>query len=218
MTLEKVIFDNTVFNYFLRIQAVDFEKVVRVLIRDNVLIPSQIVVEMERLANNEPHFKSKITKWIDLSHQKRFYHYCDTYDSIVFDNVRRKLDIGEAGAIAQAKETNVFWFISDDTKNISFVEQNYGNIKQHSIFFLVALADISGLLQDYESVLLDILHIRKYHKFTPQKRKQLKALIRREYTTALQLNGIHYNKKIVSQKTSIDTILKNKGESLRKAR
>jgi predicted nucleic acid-binding protein len=194
----------------LRLRAVNLEIIVRSLISDKVLIPSQIVVEMERLANNEPHFKSKITKWIDLSHRKSFYHYCDTFDSIVFDNVKRKLDIGEAGAIAQAEKTRVFWFISDDTKNISFIKQNYSNIKQHSIFFLIALADVSGLLPDYEGLLIDILHIRKYHEFTPEKRKRLKALIRNDYITALQLNGLNYNKKVVSQKTSIDTILKKR--------
>jgi predicted nucleic acid-binding protein len=212
MALEKVIFDSTVFNYFLRIQTVNFEIIIRSLIRDKVLIPSQIVIEMEHLARNEPHFKSKIAKWIDLSHRNSFYHYCDTFDSIVFDSLIRRLDFGEAGAIAQAEKTNVFWFISDDIKNYSFVNQNFSHIRQHTIFFLVALADVSGLLQkyEYERVLIDILYIRKYKEFTPGKKKKIKAMIRSEYNAAIKLKGLHYYKKLVSQKTSIDTILKNK--------
>lgn len=209
MVLEKVIFDNTVFNYFLRIHSVDLEKIARSIIRDKVLIPSQIVVEMKQLAVHNPNFKVKINKWIDLSHRKNFYYYCDTFDSIVYDNLKKVLDEGEAGAIAQAEKTRVSWFISDDTKNLPFIEKNFGHIKQRSIFFLIALADVSGLLANYENILIDVLRIQNYSEFKPSTRKKLKALIRSEYISALQLKGLSNDKKLISSKTSIDTILKN---------
>lgn len=211
--LNTVIFDNTVFNYFLRIRKINLEIIVRSLII-KVIIPSQIACEMERLAENEPSFRPKIMKWIDLSIRNSYYHYCNTYDSIIFDNARKYLDIGEAGAIAQAEKIKVVWFISDDTKNSSFISQNYPFLKQRSIFFLIALADIESLLPDYEAVLLDVLEIRKYHDFSPRKKRELKALIRGDYIDALKLKGLIYNRKIVSQKTSIDTIIKKKRNEL----
>ena len=210
MALETVIFDNTVFNYFLKIHSVNLERIVRSIIRDKVLIPSQIAVEMEQLGKKKLDFQSKINRWLDMSYRKSFYHYCDTFDSIVFDNVKKELDIGEAGAIAQAEKMRVSWFISDDIKNISFIEKNYSHIKQHSIFFLIALADVLELLPDYKSVLKDFLRVRGYKNFTSSKKRQLKALIRSDYIDALKLEGLNYNKKIVSQKTSLDRILQNK--------
>lgn len=165
---------------------------------------------METLSLSKPQFKSEISRWIDLAHRKRFYQYCDSYDSIVFDNIKRILDDGEAGAIAQAEKTGVYRFISDDIKNLPFIEMNYGNIRQNSIFFLIAVADVAKLLPDYESLLIEILQIKQYDQFSPSKRKQLKALIRNEYIAALQLKGVHYDKKVVSQKTSIDSILKKR--------
>lgn len=208
MALTRVIFDNTVFNYFLKIQSVNLESLCRSLIKEYVLIPTQIVVEMERLALKEPYYKSRINKWIDQSYRKNFYRYCDTYDLVIFDNVRRILDQGESGAIAQAEKTGVRWFISDDIKNTPFITENYGNIRVKSSFFLIALADISGYLPDYNKVLIEFLKIRKYSYFK-SKRKQFKKLLRDEYTEALKLYGLPYNKKRISEKTSIDTILKN---------
>ncbi|OFX59612.1 MAG: hypothetical protein A2046_05265 [Bacteroidetes bacterium GWA2_30_7] len=209
MALDSVIFDNTVFNYFLRLKTVNLELICRSLIKEKVLIPSQIVVEMERLAQIEPQFLPKINKWIELSYRKSFYQFCDTFDSIIFETVSKKLDIGEAGAIAQAEKTRVRWFISDDIKNLPFITQNYNNIRVYSIYFLICLADISGLLADYNVVIKEFLAIRKYSYFNSKTRKQFKASLRYEYTEALKLYGISYNKKLISRKTSIDTILKN---------
>ncbi len=211
MALKNAIFDATVFNYFLKITAVDLEPIVRSLISEKVLIPSQVVSEIEVLMHLEPKFKAKINRWIDLSHRRSFYHYCDTYDSIVLALIREKLDEGEAGAIAQAEKTKVVWFISDDYKNSEFIWENYRNIRLHSTFFLIALADISGLLKDYEKVIVDFLRVMKYEKFKKSKKKNLKTLIRSDYIEALKLKGLRLDKRLVSKRTSIDTIFKNAG-------
>ncbi len=135
---------------------------------------------MEKLAFNDARYKAKISKWIDKAHRKQFYHYCSDYDTIIFETIRRKLDDGEAGAIAQAERIGVFWFFSDDLKNIKFIQQNYGNIRQHSIFFLIALADIMSLLPDYETVLIDYLEILGYERFSAQKKRRFNGYVRSE--------------------------------------
>ena len=210
MALTQVIFDNTIFNYILKIQSVDFNILLRSIISDKILIPIQIIPEMESLANNEPQFRTRILKWIDQVNRKSFFHICASYDSIIFDTIKRKLDEGEAGAIAQAEKRGVYWFLSDDIKNIKFIKQNYGNIHQHSFFFLISLADILGLLPDYESVLIDFLEISRYNNRTENKKRNFKKHLRDEYIAALQMSGLHFNKKVVSQKTSISKILERK--------
>ncbi len=208
MALNRVIFDNTVFNYFLRIQSVNLDILCRSLIRDYVLIPTQIVAEMEQLAQKNPYYKSRINKWIDQSHSKNFYHYCDTFSLVTLDILKKKLDAGESGAIAQAEKTRVYWFISDDIKNTSFINENYPNIKVYTVFFLIAIADIAGLILDYNKLLKEFLEIIKYDNFEKKKIKEFKKLLREEYKAALELYGFRYNKKRISEKTSIDTILK----------
>ena len=213
MALSKVIFDNTVFNYMLKVKSVNLDIIFRSLISEHVIIPSQIIAEMENYANFEIKFKSKILKWIDQSHQKNFYLYCDKFDSVILDNILKKLDRGEAGAIAQAEKIKVFWFISDDYKNIPFVKQNYEHIRQHSIFFMIALADILSLLADYDKLMVEILEIKDYKNFKISAKKDLKSLIRRDYIAAMKHLGIREDRKKVSIKCSIDTILKKNLEN-----
>lgn len=213
MGLASAIYDNTVFNYFVRINTVDLERITRLLFSEKVLIPSQIVVEMERFAFAKPEHKSKVLHWIDLSHQKRFYHYCDNYDSVVLDSLTRILDAGEAAAIAQAERTKVCWFISDDTKNDVFISENYKHIRCHSIFFLLALADSKGLIPDYEKTLAEILVIRKYEGFGKKSRTELRKKVKRDYQAAIIHLGLHRSNNAISKKVNLEYIF-NKHKDL----
>jgi predicted nucleic acid-binding protein len=203
--LNTVIFDNSVFGYFVEIKKVNLEIIVRNLIQEKVIIPSHIISEMEPLAIREP----KIQKCINQAYKKQFYHFCDTFDLITLDFLRGKLDKGEASAIAQANKRQIPYFISDDIKNLTFLKENFSHIRQYSTYFLIALADVSGLLPNYEDVLAEFALLRCYDKFSAKTKKGFKIMLRNEYEAALQLKfGNNYNKKICYKKTSIDTILK----------
>lgn len=105
MIFESCIFDTTVFNYFAKLKCVDFEIICRALILKKVLVPSHIVVELEKFNHpTDAEQNLKIVTWINEIPTNTFYHYCDAYDILVFEEVRKRLDIGETAAIAQARK------------------------------------------------------------------------------------------------------------------
>jgi len=208
MALQSVIFDNTVFNFFAKINCVNLHRLMPSIISDSILVPSEILSEIEGLGIAHPQYQSKVFYWTDQIRQNYFFKHCTTYDSVVFDLVKSKIDKGEADAVAQSQKTGVRLFITDDKSCLPFINENYNNIRTFSTFFLIALADIQGILPDYEKTIYEFHEVISYASFNSKTKKTHKAKLRYEYSEALRYLGISLDKKIVSKKTSLDTIFK----------
>lgn len=208
MALQSVIFDNTVFNFFAKINCVNLYRLMPSIISDSILVPGEILGEIEGIGITFPQHQNKIFYWTDQIRQNYFFKHCTTYDSVVFDFVKSKIDKGEADAVAQSQKTGIRLFITDDKKCLPFINENYNNIRTFSTFFLIALADIQGLLPDYERTIYEFHEVIQYNYFTKKTKKIHKAKLRYEYSEALRHFGISLDKKIVSKKTSLDTIFK----------
>ncbi|MBI4649089.1 MAG: hypothetical protein HY738_21490 [Bacteroidia bacterium] len=207
--IPKAIFDNTVFNFFVRFSCADLSNIVRTIISNGVFIPLEILNEMEKIAIDYPEYQSKIFYWSDQIRRNRYYKLCTTYDAIVYDFVKSRIDKGEAEAVAQSQKTGIRFFITDDLKCQPFIQEHYPSIKTYSTFFLLSIAEINGLLPDYKKVFKEYHQILNYQKFGISKKKKHKAKLRFEYTEAVKNFGFPYNKKEISEKTSVDKILKN---------
>jgi predicted nucleic acid-binding protein len=209
MSLQKVIFDNTVFNFFVRIESANLFHITKSIITDSVLVPSKVLEELESLGSLDENYMQKILYWTDQIKQNYFYQFCSSYDSIVLDFLSGKIDKGEADAIAQSLKTGVSIFITDDKNCLEFIEDNYSHIKSYSTFFLISLADVHGLLPDYEKTVAEYHKIIGFNSFRKITKKLHLQKIRYEYIEAMKYLGINKDKKLISQKTSFLTILKN---------
>ena len=184
-------------------------RISRSLFSGNVLIPASVFEELGNFnPDYYPQFKTKIGKILKTITQSSFFQYCTDFDSIIHDSLIRKIHAGEADAVAQSEKTKVHYFITDDTKCISFINVNYPNLKTFTTFLLLCAADVMGLPFDYDKAFVDYHRIIDYDKFNKITRRQHKERLRFEYTEALKMYNLHFDKKRISQKTSVDTILK----------
>ncbi len=207
MALKSAIFDNTVFNFMARMNSINLYLLTKSLFQERVLVPSEILTEMELLSYRS-HYKARITQWADNIRSKRFYEMCNSYDPVVLEFARSIIDKGEADAVAQSKKTGVSVFISDDFECLPFINQNHGYLRCYSTYFLLSLADVQDLLPNYEIVLSEYLSLLRYSNMREKARKELKGRMRFEYQEALKVYGLENDKKRISKKTSLDTILK----------
>ena len=206
---QKVIFDNTVFNYAVRLRSFDLLRISRYLINGNVLVPAAVFEELERF--NPDYFlenKIRILKVKETIARGGFFQYCTDFDSIIHDTLIRRIHRGEADAVAQSEKTKVNYFITDDTKCCPFINANYPNVKTFSTFFLLCAADLMGLLVDYNKAFAEYHSVINYNNFNSKTRKQHKARLRFEYNEVLKMYNLHFDKKRISKKTSVDTILR----------
>lgn len=209
MFSQKVIFDNTVLNYAVRLKTVDLIRLSKEIFTENVLIPAAVFNEFENLqAEFYPIDKLRIEYIKRTIRKNTFFKFCSDFDTIVHDRLIRTVDHGEADAIAQSERTNVRFFITDDQAATFIIKQDYQNIKTFSTFFLICIADVMKLLPDYNKAFSEFHDLIEYSKFNATTRKAHKAKLRNEYTQALKLTGKYSDKKIISAKTSVDTILK----------
>lgn len=214
MSLPGVIFDNTVFNFFVRFKSIELQNIVRNIVREGVFVPQEVLnemeFEMELFGKNNPEYQSKIMYWGEQIRANNFFKLCNTYDRIVFDFVKSKLDKGEADAVAQSQRIGIKYFITDDRKCLPFINDNYKDIKTNSTFFLLSLADIIGIIPDYDSVFYEYHQLIMYDKFNKVTRKEHKARLRSEYKLAMKHYGLAHDSKLISTKTSVDTILRRR--------
>ena len=199
--LSKAIFDNTVFNYIVRIKSTDLSNVIQSLVQE-VLVPQTIVGEMEDWGEN-PVYAAQIGYLTSQIRRNQFYKFCTTYNPIILEEAQKHLDKGEADAVAQSDRTNVLLFISDDTKCYAHIKATYPNIRLHSTYFLIAIAYFQTLLPNAEAVLQEFHQIMQVSKMRSDTQRTYKAMLRREATEALKLLGFTYDKKRISFFTSL---------------
>jgi predicted nucleic acid-binding protein len=199
--LSKAIFDNTVFNYIVRIQSIDLSNVIRSLVSE-VFVPQTIVAEMEDWIQ-DPIFAARIGYFTNQIRNNQFFKFCTSYNSIIFEEAQNYIDKGEADAIAQSDRINVLLFITDDIRCQKYIIEYYPNIRIHSTYFLIALAYFQGLLPVAESVLAEFHQIMQVKKMKSTTKRIYKEMLRREATEALKVLGFAVDKKQISFLTSL---------------
>jgi len=212
MLLNKAIIDNTVFNLLVKIQSVDLENIIRSVISEYILVPSEVLIEMEqRIPHAYPEYQPRIMRLSEQTRANNYFKLCTSYDGFIYDEVKRFIDKGEADAIAQSAKTGVRLFITDDKECQLFILGKYSHIRLHSTFFIIMVADVSGLIrpEDYNNVFVEYHKIIKYEQFKSTTKREHKAFLRKEYASALEYVGFRNNKRVISNKTSVDTILRN---------
>ena len=212
MALQSVIFDNTVFNHFARLKSIKLIPIIQNTIADKVIVPSEVLVELTNFRNEYPEYNQKISSWINSISSSRNFEHCSSYDSLVLDFARHSIDKGEAEAVAQAQKRGLKFFITDEKKCIPFIKKNYPDIRTFSSFFLIAVADLHDLVSDYDETIIEYHKILGYQNMTPKKKKEHKGILRQEYKSAMSLFSLNIDKKIISVKTSIDTICRNRNK------
>jgi len=207
MALDSIIIDNTVFNFFLKIQDIDLSNILRNIISGKVLIPSEIVHEMNNIAIKHPEYIEQLESFKNQIESNFFFIHCHSYDSMVLEFAKEHIDKGEAEAVAQCVKRRIQYFITDDTKCLPFISNNYQGININSTFFLIAIADLHGLLKDYKKVFREYHRILNYTKMRPSKKKEHQQKLATEYTKAMNLFNLTENTEFVSRKTNIEKIL-----------
>lgn len=199
--ISKAIFDNTVFNYIVRIQSTDLSNVVQSLVRE-VLVPQTVVAEMENWAQ-DPIVAARIGYFAGQIRHNQFYKFCTSYNPIIFEEAQRYIDRGEADAVAQSDKTQVLLFITDDTRCREHIKTEYPNIRLHTTYFLISLAYFQALLPNAEAVLQEFHQIMQVKKMKAATQKKYRATLRMEATEAMKMLGFTFDKKKISYLTSL---------------
>ena len=130
---------------------------------------------------------------------------CDTYDPIIFDEVRKHIDDGEADAVAQSSIINVKLFITNDIKCQKYIREEYPHIRIHSIFLLIALSYFQSFFVDVETLMQELHQINNVSQKDALKKRVYRDMIRRDVIEALKMLGypIEKNKRRISYLTSL---------------
>lgn len=203
MALDSIVVDNTVFNFFLKIQDIDLSNILRNIISGRVFVPSEIVIEMENIANKYPELSIGVEKLQNQIAKNDFFIHCHSFDSVVLEFAKKNIDKGEAEAIAQCIKRRIPYFITDDFKCISFISKNYDDININSTFFLIAVADLHGLIINYKQVFEDYIRVLQYDKMSPAKKIKHQTRLSDEYQKAAKLFGISLTLEQIANKTKI---------------
>lgn len=206
MALDSIVIDNTVFNFFLKISDIDLSNILRNTITGKVYVPSQIFNEMSDITKKYPDYLYKIEKLKNQITENYFFIHCHTFDSVVLEFSKKNIDIGEAEAISQCIKRKIPYFITDDFKCLPFISKNYNHIKIYSSFFLIAIADLHGLIKNYPMVFNEYNKISNYKKMNSSKQKLHQDRIENEYKKAAQIYGISINNGLLIDKTNIGTL------------
>jgi len=207
MALDSIVIDNTVFNFFLKITDIDLSNILRNTITGRVLVPSKIVSEMEKIALKFPEHSVDVQKLQNQIVKNNFFIHCHSFDSIVLEFAKKHVDEGEAEAISQCIKRRIPYFITDDFKCLPFITKHYADINVNSTFFLIAIADLHGLIRNYKQVFKDYHAIIQYAKMRHTKKSEHQKRLISEYNKAAKLFGIKLTEDKLNVKTNISKLL-----------
>jgi predicted nucleic acid-binding protein len=209
MALDSIVIDNTVFNFFLKISDVDLSNILRYTITGRVLVPSKIVGEMENIARKFPEHSVAVQKLQNQIIKNNFFIHCHSFDSVVLEFAKKHIDKGEAEAISQCIKRRIPYFITDDFRCLPFITKHYTDINVNSTFFLLAIADLHGLIRNYKQVFQDYHNIIHYSKMRTTKKSEHQKRLIDEYNKAAKLFDIKIIKDKLDAKTNISKLLLN---------
>ncbi len=158
-------------------------------------IPLEIKNEYERQIGKEPQ-RAYILR--NLLPDRGFWSLCTTYDSFsdVFLFNYKGIDKGEAELVSQGEKIKIRLIISDDRNFKKAVETMNKPFLLVSSLFIIAALDINGYISGHKEFL------KTLYPHRPFKAAQLRAA----YELALKEYGIHWTKKLLSQKIRLKEI------------
>lgn len=205
MFQRSAVFDTTVFNYLARMYtpAFDFSLILSTLLPGGVFMPETVAKELQ-VFSNDLKYQKKILNWINDAQENKFFKYCTDRDHVTHDFLKKILDAGEADAMSQCIQKQSSWFITDDHEAVKKIKKyNFNVVPTYSTFYLIALADVNGLLPNYYEICKSYYQIIGFENFGVPKRKLHLQRIRAEYTAALKCMSFKIDKKVISKKTNI---------------
>jgi predicted nucleic acid-binding protein len=209
VALDSIVIDNTVFNYFLRLEKPDLSHVLRETLSGRVFVPSEVVVELENLTRSFPEFTARMEKLRNQIVRNNFFVHCHSFDSVVLEGALSHMQKGEAEAVAQCKKRRIRYFITDDFRCQTFIRKHHGDIETRSSFFLLAVADLHGLVPDYVEMFTQYHSIVRINDFGVRKRAQHQKRLIDEYSHAARLYGVRRTDAEIEGKTSLELLLRN---------
>lgn len=208
----RIIVDNTLFSYFLQITTVDLFDILRNLSFLQVLIPETIRDEQLNNPLSSPEQAAKQNTWLDQikADAKAYFKLCQEKEDLVYLLLLDIIDAGEADAIAQSSKTNSTIFISDDAKFQENLDKaGYTGYKPphiYSSFFVLAYADVSGLLSedDYKNAFLELQKsLMGANVWGKTRKAEFIKKCKFEYAEAMKYKGFSPNKKLINAKVYI---------------
>lgn len=171
--LEKIILDNTVFNYFGAIRSIPFLDLVITHLKTPFYVSEVVFTEANR--------PGLLTKYPDvvpllLDHiqpEGRVFRLCSTFDEFLKQELEMHMDEGEAESIAQAYAIHSTVFVSDDLKAAKRLEsiqrkkkgiQLAESFRMVSSFFLLAHLEALSILskEEFEMAKYQYYEARKF--------------------------------------------------------
>jgi hypothetical protein len=123
-----------------------------------------------------------------------FYSFCTRYDKIALSVIQSKknIDKGEAEVVAQQKEVNAHYILSDDLKFHKAIKAIDLNVKILTTLHLIAMLDIRQLLINSKEMLRELHSHYKFESFD----------LRTAYKESARELGLDLPKKILNNKCS----------------
>lgn len=209
--LNRILFDNTVFNYFGAIRSIDFYG----LVTANLSTPFYVSEVVFKEANT-PRLLTKypilVPQLLDKIQQEgEVFRLCTTFDEVLKHELHQELDEGEAESIAQAQAVHSAIFVSDDLKakqrldKLRKGKKNFpvsDQFRMVSSFFLLALLEAQSLLppQDFENAKNEFYSIRKVKEQSEKNKLSLIDSCYEEMMLAYQLLGLSSSSEQIRNK------------------
>lgn len=209
--LQRILLDNTVFNYFGAIRSIDFLSLTIAHLPTPFYVSDAVFKEA-----NTPSVFVKYPKLANeildaIRPEGKHFRLCTTYDDLLKLELRRFLDEGEAESIAQAQAIQSAIFVSDDekadrnfkqmlkSKNKPLISDGFRFV---SSFFLLALLEAQGQLnnKDFEEAKKEFYHIRKFKERSDLKKAGLIFTCMYELKLAYQLLGLSVSESAIESK------------------
>jgi predicted nucleic acid-binding protein len=154
-------------------------------------IPQEVKREYEIQLAKEP---DRVWMLDKLRPNEGFYSFCTRYDKIVLSVIQSKknIDKGEAEVVAQQKEVNAHYILSDDLKFHKAIKAIDSNVKILTTLHLIAMLDIRKLLINSKEMLRELHSHYKFESFD----------LRTAYKESAKELGLALPKKILNNKCS----------------
>lgn len=154
-------------------------------------IPQQVRKEYEVQISKEP---DRVWVLERLRPNEGFYSACDRYDTISLTVIKgiKGIDAGEAEAVAQYRNVNSSYILSDDHRFKKAILSFDPRIKVLSTLHIIAMLDIRQLIVNVDEIIKSLYSV---HPFSSNN-------LRKAYKDSANELGIPVSKKILNAKCS----------------
>jgi predicted nucleic acid-binding protein len=193
---DKLLLDCTCLTHLCQLSKMPFYKLGD-LVKDHFLIPEHVVLEFEKFCTDQGHLYPTARKLLGAIEKENKYKKCPHREPVIFSELLKVVDPGEAEAIAQLKRLGANLFISNDSlAEKTIIKSSYSDIRFYSTFYLIALADLSGFLPNYQEVVYEYFAVLMVEKMRKGTRLALFKRMKSEYKEALRRKGFNPDNKV----------------------